>query len=316
MKREYRIAHFSDLHLSPEYFPERSILFRSALEQCRKIGIDHYIITGDVTNQARPVEFGHFRSILEEFSLLDAEKTTVVIGNHDIFGGPYYADDVLNFPSDCKSTEYDKKVSEFFSATKETFRGVTFFSSKTVFPFLKLIGDTAIVGINSIARWNGLKNPIGSNGKIYDDQFKCVSSILKSSLLEGKRIIVAMHHHFYKINPGRDASRIEQLWTALESTTMKLRGEKKLLALFRKAGVEMILHGHVHHTTEYRKNGIRCVNAGGTVMAPKDDQPAFHVLTFNEHGVRLETTPIQQLQTSPVKRHRQRPAATPILVNA
>lgn len=80
MKKEYRIVHISDLHLNSLYFPERTTRFRLLLQQCKRMNFDHIVITGDITDQAKKEEFEHFRSVLNEFSLLDGKKVTAVIG--------------------------------------------------------------------------------------------------------------------------------------------------------------------------------------------------------------------------------------------
>ena len=315
MTKEYRIAHLSDLHLSPEYFPERTHYFRSILQQCAEMDVDHIIITGDITNQARGKEFQAFREIAGEFSLLSADKMTVVVGNHDIFGGPYHAEDVLNFPSMCKAADYDSKLKEFYSAAKETFDGTKFFSPKSVFPFVKFAGDIAIVAVNSVARWHPLKNPLGSNGTVDDHQFEAIRTILKSPLLEGKRILVAVHHHFNKME-DKGNSKLERLWMAIESTTMKMYGKKKLLKMFRKADVHHVLHGHVHTNNEYKRHGIRCMNAGGTVIPAKNQEQAFHLLTFRSGSFHIQSVPVRRLAILRDKRSRKRISLRPALAKA
>ena len=295
MAKEYLIAHISDLHLNPIYFPERTNLFRTLLHQCRQLNVDHIVITGDITNQARKEELDHFRDVLKEFSLLDSKKVTVIIGNHDIFGGPYHAEDVLKFPSTCKTTDYDMRVEEFYKATKETFEGAKFFSSKTIFPFVKILGDAAIVGVNSVARWNALKNPIGSNGKVEKEQHDALKAIFNSALLKGKHVLVAIHHHFNKMGDEKARSKFEKLWLAFESTTMKLHKKKRLLKLFYSAGVKTILHGHVHNHEEYHRSGIHFLNAGGSIIPAQDSKQAFYV--FGIHGSKLtvKTIPLHNV---------------------
>jgi Icc protein len=290
MAKEYLIAHISDLHLSPKYFPERTNIFRSLLLQCRQMNVDHIVITGDVTNQAKKEELEHFREVLNEFSLLDGKKVTAVIGNHDIFGGPYHAEDVLKFPSTCKTTDYDMRVEEFYKAAKETCEGAKFFSSKSVYPFLKILGDVAIVGVNSIARWNALKNPLGSNGKVDKEQQEALKTIFSSTLLKGKHVIVAIHHHFNKTAGKKVKSQFEKLWLACESATMKLYKKKRLLKLFRSGGVETILHGHLHEHNAYQRHGVRCFNAGASIIPDAEARRYFHLLAV--HGTRVVSTTI------------------------
>jgi 3',5'-cyclic AMP phosphodiesterase CpdA len=288
MKKTFTIAHLSDLHLSPNFFPERSIHFRSILSFCKQRQVDHIIITGDITNQAKESELDHFRKILKEFSLLDSKKVTVINGNHDIFGGPYYAEDVLSFPTTCKSTDYAQKMDQFYRYTKETFASAKFFSEKNVFPFLKIVGEVAIVGLNSVAEWHAVKNPIGSNGKINTEQFKSLRELLHSEELKKKKIFIAIHHHFSTVNDGDHSSKLERLWSAVESATLKLRKKKRLLKLFSKAKVIKVLHGHVHHHGTYKKDGLTFVNAGATIVPAKNSQQAFHFINIRENGIETE----------------------------
>ena len=55
------------------------------------------------------------------------------------------------------------------------------------------------------------------------------------------------------------------MWNKIEDYTMKLRGKKKLLKLFLESNVKLVLHGHSHEMREYFREGIRFVNAGGSV---------------------------------------------------
>ncbi len=288
MKKKITIAHLSDLHLSPEYFPERTTHVRSILSMCRQRQVDHIIITGDITNQALESEFDHFRTILKEFSLLDGRKITVINGNHDIFGGPYYAHDVLNFPAACKSIDYTQKMDQFYRYTKETFSSTKFFSEKNLFPFLKVVGDVAIVGLNSVAEWHAVKNPLGSNGKINNEQFRRLCVLLKSDELKKKSILIAIHHHFFTISNGDHPSTLERLWSAIESATLKLRKKKRLMNVFSKAKVAKVLHGHVHHHGSYIKKGVEFMNAGATIVPSKNSEQAFHVITIGENGIKAE----------------------------
>ncbi|MDD8017709.1 MAG: metallophosphoesterase [Bacteroidota bacterium] len=285
VKKEFTIAHLSDLHLSPEFFPDRSLWFRSVLDHLLLIKVDHIIITGDVTNQAKKSEFEEFREIVQQYHLMDSKKLTVIIGNHDIFGGPYTAEDVLEFPGWCKATKYEEKIKEFYQSTKETFYGSKFLSRDSIFPFVKILGDIAIVGINSIARWDSFRNPLGSNGMVDDEQFDQLESFLQSSTLKGKRIFIAIHHHFHKTSFTACRSKLERLWTTIESSTMKLHKKKRLLKLFHQSKIEGVLHGHVHHSDEYVRRKIQCFNAGGTLIPSKNAERSCHLFQVKGNEV-------------------------------
>lgn len=273
-----RIAHLSDLHLSPDHFPERTDMFYEILQKCRSLKTDHIVITGDITHQAKPKEFAHVRSILKEFGLLDPEKLTVTIGNHDIFGGPFYAEDVLSFPGYCRQTDYDAKVKEFYTAFRESFEGCKYVSGASIFPFVKILRDVVFVGINSVAQWSTLKNPIGSNGEIGNQQLHRLKEIFSSDMLKRKMIFVLIHHHFHKLEPKKSAGNLERLWQTIETTTMKLWKKKRLFRLFEKVDIARVLHGHLHHHDEYTRKNVAFLNAGGTMFANAHGHRHFHLL--------------------------------------
>jgi predicted phosphodiesterase len=76
------LAHLSDLHMgrSAEDDAQAEQLARALVE----IGIDHVLVTGDVTNKGRLREWERFRETFAE--LLDGGRVTVVPGNHDRLG--------------------------------------------------------------------------------------------------------------------------------------------------------------------------------------------------------------------------------------
>jgi len=76
------LAHLSDLHLGQG--PARET---TALALCRGLvesGIDHVVLTGDITNKGRDVEMSLFMDVFAP--LLRQGRLTVVPGNHDRVG--------------------------------------------------------------------------------------------------------------------------------------------------------------------------------------------------------------------------------------
>ncbi|MFA5834333.1 MAG: metallophosphoesterase [Bacteroidota bacterium] len=287
-----RIAHLSDLHLSPDHFPERTDAFYEILQKCRLLKTDHIVITGDITNQAKPKEFAHARSILKEFGLLDPAKLTVTIGNHDIFGGPFYAEDVLSFPGFCKQTNYEAKVKEFHAAFHESFEGCKYVSGSSIFPYVKILRDVVFVGINSVAQWSTLRNPLGSNGDIGKQQHQRLKEIFSSDMLKGKTIFVLIHHHFSKLESKKSTGKLERLWHTIESSTMKLWKKKRLFQLFNNVDVAKVLHGHLHHHDEYTRKNVTFLNAGGTMFANAQGDRLFHLLHVQKKSIEKITISI------------------------
>ncbi|MDE3058580.1 MAG: metallophosphoesterase, partial [Bacteroidota bacterium] len=282
----YTLVHLSDLHLSPAYFPERTSYLRQSLEFCLAQRADHIVITGDITNQARKEELQACRSVLAEFGLLDSAKLTMIIGNHDVYGGPHHADDVLQFPRACRTADYDAKVNEFVSAFQETFDGVKtlsqglFGSESSVFPFVKEQGNVVLLGVNSVARWSSLGNPLGSNGEINDAQFNAMRSYLESDAARGKTVILLVHHHFNKLKKTSTPTHLERLCSVIESETMKLRSKGRLFALCTRNDIARVLHGHVHETEVYKRAGVQFVNAGASFVPVGSTPRKIPVLTI------------------------------------
>lgn len=285
MTKKYRIAHLSDLHLSPEYFPERTIMFKHILEQCVELNVDHIIISGDITHQAKSSEFVCARNVLQEFDLLHSHKLTVTIGNHDIYGGPFHAEDVLLFPAKCKEVKYEEKVKEFYETFHESFEGCKFISAHSIFPFVKEVGGVALLGLNSIAQWNTLRNPLGSNGEIDGEQYSHLNNIFKSNIIHDIPIFTVVHHHFNALETKKDACGLAKLWQFIELNTMKLHRRKQLLELFNLNGVSRVLHGHVHTHEEYCYKDVQCLNAGGTMIPEHSGEKKFHLLTVADGEV-------------------------------
>jgi len=296
----FRIAHISDLHLSAEHKRTNLRRARRLLEEIRRRRVDHVVVTGDIAADADEREFDIARRLFRNAGLLDSTRLSVVIGNHDIFGGVHRAEDILTFPRRCRETDVDAQVEGFRSAFKEAFDRCMFGAHAKPFPYAKVLGDVVLFGVNSVARHSGVKNPVGSNGEVGDGQFRKLSNLLAVPQLSGKTKIVLIHHHFNKLAPAGEGA-LNSVWGAIERQTMKLYGKGRLFELFREHGVAVVLHGHVHTNTEYERKGVRFVNGGGSLLAPLGDI-AFNLLSVTPEGVesRIITIP-DELPASPAE---------------
>lgn len=283
-----KIAHISDLHLSPEYRRSNIASTKRLLDHIGTLDVDHLVITGDIAANAEKRDFQLARSILKSSGWLASKSLSLVIGNHDIFGGVHHAEDIFTFPKRCKQTDYKGKVLQFYDYFHEAFDKCLHGSESSVFPYGKVIGDVVLVGMNSIAEYSKLGNPIGSNGEINQDAFKKTKHMLSSPLLSRKRKLVLIHHHFYRQASGSSGA-LPSLWNSIEGQTMKLRRKKKLLEMFSAAKVELVLHGHLHENREYERKGIRCVNGGGSILLSKEEA-RLNMITIDHDTIRVETT--------------------------
>ncbi|HUI30921.1 MAG TPA: metallophosphoesterase [Candidatus Acidoferrales bacterium] len=287
---KFKIAHISDTHISPEYNRQNIFKLKDLLGQIVDENYDHVVITGDIAGHAEERDFKSVRRILKYFGLLDYEKLTVTIGNHDVFGGVHRAEDLLSFGNHCRSVNYAEKIVLFEKAFRETFPKKVY-ESQRVFPFVKIIGPAVFVGINSVRPFHPLFNPFGSNGHVSERQLQAVERILSHPSVEGLAKIALIHHHFNKYKPY-SSSIADRLYHVFESQTLKLHERTKVKDAFRKLGVAGALHGHTHLEEIYSSDGIfyssTALNPirGKTDMneSPRADRLVFNEIAISESG--------------------------------
>ncbi|MFP2927927.1 metallophosphoesterase family protein, partial [Pyxidicoccus sp. 3LG] len=73
------LAHLSDLHL--DLTPASDASARALVETLQAEGVDHVVVTGDLTHQGTRVEFQRFQELFAP--LLDTGRLTFIPGNHD-----------------------------------------------------------------------------------------------------------------------------------------------------------------------------------------------------------------------------------------
>jgi len=288
-----KIIHISDLHLDAVYKQENYTRTVQLLEYITDTGFDHLVITGDVTENSDKSALKLARRIFKKFGLLDADKTTIIIGNHDIFGGVHLAEEALNFPKKCKTTDYKQKVEDFTSAFVETYENVKSGAKGNTYPFVKEFDEFVLLGLNSIAKYSVIKNPFASNGTVSTEQIDATEKMFYAGRYENKKIITMIHHHFCK-EPVKANPSESSMWKKIEKQTMKLRGKKSLIKFFKRINSELVLHGHLHESVEYNRKGIKFLNAGGSVL---DDNKAF--LNINRINISSGsiTTSIESFRT-------------------
>lgn len=259
-----KIAHISDLHLDAVNKKENLRNTLHLLEYIHSNNYDHVIVSGDITENGDSASFELARSTFQKFGLLSKNKMSLTIGNHDIFGGVFYAEDVLNFPGKCRRTNYYQKVREFAYYFRETFYG-TKQNDEFIFPYVKELDEILLCGINSTAFYSSLKNPFASNGKISSSNTARLGKLLAHHNESSKKRIIVTHHHFNK-SPGNETSSGSTIWQAIERQTMKLRNKKNVINRLRELKAELVLHGHLHESSEYSRKKIRFLNSGGSVL--------------------------------------------------
>ncbi len=308
----YTIAHISDPHLSRRYYREHikslKILLRSILEA----GCDHVIISGDIVSTADPDDFFLAREVFSNLGLLDSSRLTVVPGNHDIFGGPHRAMDVLSFPTYIRSVDYPKNLGLFHEAFAETFENVKPLIPGELYPFVKQAGPYSILGLNSIPPWSIFENPLGTNGVVDEPQIRALKAVEGTDEFAGTVPVVAVHHHF---NDLIDTSTESGLWQKIESKTMRLKKRRKLLRIFETLGVKYVFHGHIHRNELYERNGIQLANGAGAVCDDPLANLKYNMLMHRNGVCELKTNhlPIPYQSSTVMQKLRWRPRRVAIL---
>lgn len=283
----FSIVHISDPHLSRQYYREHLKSFKLLLRSVLERGCDHLIITGDIVSTADPEDYFLAREILSRFGFLDGRKLTVVPGNHDIFGGPHKAVDVLSFPRHIRSVDYHRNLTLFREAFHEAFDGAHFLCGDKSYPFLKQVGPFSILGLNSIPPWSLWSNILGTNGSLDEHQFDSLRALAGSPSIADTIPIAAIHHHFHDL-VDQD-SRGNSLWHSVEARTMKLRNRRKMFKLFGALQVRFVLHGHIHRNEIYERSEIKIANGAGSVCDDPMRYLKYNRLTFADGMCEIET---------------------------
>lgn len=286
----FRIAHISDTHVSPEYNRWNILKLKSLLSQIADENFDHVVITGDIAGHGEERDFRSVRRILKYFGLLEYDKLTVTIGNHDIFGGVHRAEDLLSFGKHCRSVNYAEKINLFERTFRETFPKKAY-DIERVFPFVKIIGPAVFVGMNSIRPFHPILNSFGSNGNVSNRQLDAVKRILSHPSINGMKKFILIHHHFNKYQPYSESIG-NKLYHLFESQTLKLHGKNKIQNLFEKFGVDVVLHGHTHLEKIYSDSGIiYSSTALNSIRSKTDwnesqrsDLPGFNEIAITDDG--------------------------------
>ncbi len=281
-----KIGHISDLHLNTLFNDSNLLRIKRLIKYISNQEVDHLIISGDLTDNADESDLLLLKKILSKAGFSSHLNLTLIPGNHDIFGGPQKPTDIFTFPDRCKEVDYKSKLKIFREIFKETFLTAETIDKQELFPFIKDIGSVLIIGINSIAEYSKFKNPFASNGEVTLKQFNSLNDLLnKYSEAEIFKIVV-IHHHFNKIKNTKRS--IAGLWQNIEKQTMKLKKKKRLLSLFQKHNVDLVVHGHIHYNEFYERKGIPFLNAGASTVGYSGKSLRVNIINFENDKVNIE----------------------------
>jgi 3',5'-cyclic AMP phosphodiesterase CpdA len=276
-----RIAHLSDLHLlSLEgavpfrlfnkritgylnlRFHRKSVhkpfAARAVAREIRRLGVDHVVITGDVSNLALEGEFELVRRYLAEDLGLPPERVSMVPGNHDAYTAGAH-----------RSQRF---ATTFAAYLRSDLADLT--PPGEVFPFVHLRGPAAIIGISTAVP----RPPLVASGVIGVPQLRALERILAHPEVASRTAVILQHHPIH--NPSSAAK-------AMLEGLSDAPAEASLLARVRRG---LLLHGHLHRRI-HRKLGtdrghVDAVGAtSASLLHASDERMAgFNVYELDDDG--------------------------------
>jgi predicted phosphodiesterase len=245
---ETRIAHLSDLHIAPirarladetRRFLKRPIgnnleWTELILADAARHGVDHVVITGDLSQSGRKQQFACVREVLKDYD--DPQRLSIVPGNHDVSYRDFITKGRAKPDHPAKLTGFLKAFSHVIPAQLPPEIGLT---KDGVFPSVKFIGEggsVALIGIDTTRGFSTHMPGLNSLGIVSRSQFAALREILESKALESRTKIVLMHHH----------PMIIPYYNWFDNLKSLMRS-KQLLDLLYDRHVDLILHGHKHH---------------------------------------------------------------------
>ncbi len=231
-----RIGHISDLHIlelddpGPLKFLNKRLVgglnlllkrsdahstkvVEQALEHLDDLGVDHIVISGDLTNLALDSEFAAARRIVDGLRG-GHDRVSVVPGNHD-----YYT------PGAVRDNRFERHFDPYLRSDLPDYQ------LESGYPFCHLRAGVAVVGLNS-----GIASPwLFATGKVDADELAAADSLLDHPELRDRFKIVVVHHPLLP-----DEHHPIQF-------NRRLLNAQDVLAMVRQKDVDLVLHGHNHY---------------------------------------------------------------------
>jgi 3',5'-cyclic AMP phosphodiesterase CpdA len=189
-------------------------LARGLLEALQEVGVDHLVVTGDLTLSGEARELERAAELLAPFA--EARKLTVVPGNHDVW------------------SEDSVETARFLRAIGPDGKGMR--KAAPTYPHVVPLGDEAALVALDSARWG--EDPRTTAGRLGSEQIRATRAIVREQVKAGRAVVLAFHHHVV-LPPERVPS------DALVSR-MPLADADQVVRLVAELPVAAVLHGHRH----------------------------------------------------------------------
>lgn len=280
------LAHFSDLHVLAmddvplwRFFNKRATGWvnlrlkrahahrtetaRLVAREVRARGVDHVAITGDLTNLALEGEFALAHEILEHEMGLGSDEISIVPGNHDV-----YTQGALR----------SKRFTSFFSKYTRCDLGIATDIGAGRFPFVKLRGPVAIIGLSSAVP----RLPLMAAGQLGRAQLHALDLALAHPEVKRRTAVFMLHHPVH--NPSSLVrTAFEGLWDA-----------PALRERLDRVARGLVLHGHLHERMRRPVNAR--VVAVCAASASLHDAGAHRMAGFNLYEIDDATGEVRTIE--------------------
>jgi 3',5'-cyclic AMP phosphodiesterase CpdA len=193
-------------------------------EDLRRERPDHLALTGDLSNVSLEPEWRAALRWIEGTGRAPAD-VTVIPGNHDA----YVPEVVVRGTFQALFGTYqspDVEPLDPATATVEA-TGAAAGDGQAMYPFVRLRGPLALVGLNSCVPTGDL----GAWGRVGAPQLARLEATLARRELQGKVRVVLIHHPPVQLKGGEERN---------------LKDRDALAAVLQRAGADLIVHGHDH----------------------------------------------------------------------
>lgn len=249
----FRLAHFSDIHVTHSPFSEGlgGLLGRpkrvvgslnyalggrrrhfagvearigALLDDVRAQGVDHALCTGDLTAMAFESEMSAAAGLFRARGA-HAERWTVLPGNHD------------RYVSEPEPRVFERHLGELADGG----RG---------YPYTKRLAARVSLVVVDVTRPAGL---LDSSGLAGAGQLERLAALLGSPALARDFVVVALHYGLYRADGRRDRA------------SHGVRDDEALIAVLDApdARVDLVLHGHIHRAYAVRtaRRDVHCAGS-------------------------------------------------------
>lgn len=247
---------------------------------------DHLVLSGDLLDRWSPRLLRRALDALDARGMLDASRTTIIHGNHDLGSSGGHPRSRADLPRLVLRAWDPPPViaSRRRRFYREIGRRAPAFGRT---PLAKDLGPLAIAAIDTIPspwlpiriRGGRVQGRLGA-GRVRDEDVEW----LRRALPNGKPALLVLHHYPLAVAPFRWNRRFEVLME------IPAADRRKLWAAARDAGVRLVLCGHVHGARLEWHDGIAIGLQGQSGAAWAGRSIAWYQLDDGDVRMTLERT--------------------------